>query len=101
MHLAELWAIHDGLDLSQELGYCDIIVEFDALSIVSISDSVITNQLLPLIVDCRSRLGRHWQVDLRSIYREADCAADFMVKSACDQNLLFCTYLCHSYQVVA
>ena len=56
----ELWVLGDGLELVVALGLTHVIIELDALIVVSILNSS-TNVhpcLLPLVDDCRSLLRR-------------------------------------------
>ena len=55
--LAELWALRDGLRLAKELGFQQLIIELDALSVVILMNNESENLLTePLLTDCRNLL---------------------------------------------
>jgi len=53
--VAELWALRDGLAIAKELGFNNIIVELDALSVVMLMNNNFVNLLMePLLTYCRN-----------------------------------------------
>ena len=79
--IAELWALRDGLLLAKEMGFNNIIIEMDALSVVLLMKNNTANLLMePLLTDCRNLLSEIPNKQIVHIYREANQCADALAK---------------------
>ena len=71
--LAELWAPRDGLLLAKELGFQQLIIELDALSVVILMNNESENLLMePLLTDCRNLLKEISSKRVIHAFREAN-----------------------------
>ena len=79
--IAELWALRDGLLLAKEMGFNNIIIEMDALSVVFLMKNNTANLLMePLLTDCRNLLSEIPNKQIVHIYREANQCIDALAK---------------------
>ena len=71
--LVELWALRDGLLLAKELGFQQLIIELDALSVVILMNNETENLLMePLLTDCRNLLKEIPNKRVVHAFREAN-----------------------------
>ena len=71
--MAELWALRDGLLLAKELGFQQLIIELDALSVVILMNNETENLLMePLLTDCRNLLKEISSKRVIHAFREAN-----------------------------
>ena len=75
---AKLWGLRDGLTPCNNLNFFALIVELDAKVIVDIVHNVNyeNNILSPILDDCRQLMSRFDQVQIKHVYRQANCCAD-------------------------
>ena len=79
--MAELWALRDGLRLAKELGFQQLIIELDALSVVILMNNESENLLTePLLTDCRNLLKEIPNKRAIHAFREANQCADALAK---------------------
>ena len=79
--LAELWALRDELLLAKELGFQQLIIELDALSVVILMNNETENLLMePLLTDCRNLLKEIPNKRVIHAFREANQCADALAK---------------------
>ena len=79
--MAELWVLRDGLILTREMGLNNLIIELDALSVVTLMNNDSTNLLMePLFTDCRNLLKEISNKRVIHTYREDNQCADALVK---------------------
>ena len=78
----ELWGLWNGLTLCSNLNISALIVELDAKVIVDIFHNVNyeNNVLSPILDDCRQLMSRFFQVQVKHIYRQANCYADALAR---------------------
>ena len=82
-NMAELEAVRQGLLLAWELGFKFIQLEIDSITILSWltdTNSTYPPDVLSLICDCRSLIGRVWEMQARNIYHEANKCTDALAK---------------------
>ncbi|EOY24207.1 Non-LTR retroelement reverse transcriptase [Theobroma cacao] len=84
----ELWGFYKGLQLAWERGFRKVKLQSDNKAMVqAISfSSVHPCSNLDLIRAIKGMLGRHWEVNISHIYREANTTADFMSNLGFDLN---------------
>ena len=91
--IAELWALRDGLLLAKEMGFNNIIIEMDILSVVLLMNNNTANLLMePLLTDCRNLLSEIPNKQIVHIYREANQCVDALAKlgaSSVDSFVIF------------
>ena len=80
--LAELWALHDGLNMYLKHNFATVEVEIDAKAIVdAISNPNYTNLFVsPLMDDCKLLVSRIPQICFRHCYCEANRCIDALVR---------------------
>lgn len=80
--LAELWALHDGLQLCLHIQAQAVLIELDSKTIVDAFNSQAhSNTFVSSIMDdCRHMIPRIPQTRIRHIYSEANKCADFLAK---------------------
>ena len=79
--MAELWALRDRLMLAKELGINNLIVEFDASSVVLLMKNSTCNLLMELLLtDCRNLLKAFPNTQVVHAYREANQCTDTLAK---------------------
>ena len=93
---AELWGLRDGLTLCNNLNISSLIVELDAKVIVDIFHNVNyeNNVLSPILDDCRQLMSRFDQVQVKHIYRQANCYADALARMGAEQDSSFLYFPC-------
>lgn len=82
--LVELWAIFHGIDLALHLGCVALIIESDCnyvIDLISNASDSTTHHYSPLIIQCRSKLGRIQQYKLQHTVKEGNFCADTLAKS--------------------
>ncbi|KAK4273392.1 hypothetical protein QN277_021805 [Acacia crassicarpa] len=85
---AEEWAIVEGLQTVWDLGFRKIILESDADYTVNLlldNDCVSCSNL---ILRARELLSLNWQVDVRSISRDANRIADALAKKGISDSVI-------------
>ncbi|CAN1801232.1 Putative ribonuclease H protein At1g65750, partial [Linum perenne] len=77
---AELRGIVEGLKLAWDLGIRKIAVQTDSRAAISIleQDMHMVRQHAALVADFHELRSRNWEVSLSHVYREANCAADYL-----------------------
>ncbi|CAN1128518.1 Putative ribonuclease H protein At1g65750, partial [Linum perenne] len=77
---AELRGIVEGLKLAWDLGIRKITVQTDSRAAISIleQDMHMVRQHAALVADFHELRSRNWEVSLSHVYREANCAADYL-----------------------
>ncbi|CAN0824496.1 Putative ribonuclease H protein At1g65750, partial [Linum grandiflorum] len=82
--LTEMQAIVNGMQLAWTLGIRRLQVQFDSRTAISIlsKDSELRHQHAALVIQFKE-----WEVTLNHIYREANCAADYLANL--DHFLMF------------
>ena len=74
-------ALRDGLLLAKELGFQQLIIELDALSVVILMNNETENLLMePLLTDCRNLLKEIPNKRVIHAFREANQCADALAK---------------------
>ncbi|KAL9436757.1 hypothetical protein AB3S75_022742 [Citrus x aurantiifolia] len=78
---AELWGMLHGLRIAWDHGFRRLQVGVDNKSIVHILDRAHppANENAILVKAIRELLARDWIVRMEHVYREVNCAADFLV----------------------
>ena len=82
-NIAKLVAVRQGLLLAWELGFKFVQLEIDSITILSWltdTNSTYPPDVLSLICDCRSLIGRVWEMQARNIYHEANKCTDALAK---------------------
>ena len=75
--MVELWVLRDGLILAREMRLNNLIIELDALSVVTLMNNDFDNLLMePLLTDCRNLLKEIPNKRVIHIYREANQCVD-------------------------
>ena len=98
--LAEHWALRDGLLLAKELGFQQLIIELDALSVVILMNNETENLLMePLLTDCRNLLKEIPNKRVVHAFREANQCADALAKLG-SQSLYSFAVFCNPPPVV-
>ena len=98
--LAELWALRDGLRLAKELGFQQLIIELDALSVVILMNNESENLLMePLLIDCRNLLKEIPNKRVIHAFCEANQCADALAKLG-SQTLYSFAVFCNPPPVV-
>lgn len=92
---AELWPVFDGLNMSWDLNFKNVILKSDATWIVHLmTNSVTTDMLLsPFIINCRNLLAKLWTVLVRHTFREGNQVTDSVAKAAVAQESVLTVYL--------
>ena len=91
--MAELWALRDGLILAREMGLNNLIIELDALSVVTLMNNDSANLLMELLLtDCRNLLKEIPNKRVIHTYREANQCADALVKLGANSLSSFVTH---------
>ena len=79
---AELWAIHDGINLCIDLNLTNVVIELDAKIVVNLllkeEGNTIDNDVI--IVDCKEGLWRIPRVWVQHCFREANKCADALAR---------------------
>lgn len=80
--LAELWALHDGLQLCLQIQAQAVLIELDSKTILDAFNSQAYSSTIvsSIMDDCRHMILRIPQTCLRHIYREANRCADYLAK---------------------
>ena len=79
--MAELWTLRDGLILAREMGLNNLIIELDALTVVTLMNNVSANLLMePLLTDYRNLLKEISNKRVIHTYRENNQCADVSAK---------------------
>ena len=87
---AELWAVHDGLQLTWNTGIRRVVLESDSKVVVKLikngSGGVDTHY--NLIMQIKAMLGREWDVEILHVHREANYVADWLTNFGLGRDLL-------------
>ncbi|CAN1799977.1 Putative ribonuclease H protein At1g65750 [Linum perenne] len=77
---AKLPGIVEGLKLAWELGTRKISVQTDSRAVISIleHDMQMVRQHAVLVADFHELRSRNWEISLSHVYREANCASDYL-----------------------
>ncbi|KAL0016799.1 hypothetical protein SO802_003868 [Lithocarpus litseifolius] len=80
--MAELWALHDGLQLCLQLNAHSVNIELDAKVIVdALNSPTPLNSTVPSILEeCRHLANQILQKSFRHIYKEANKCTDFLAR---------------------
>ena len=98
--ISELWALRDGLNLAMELGLNNLIIELDALSVVTLLNNDSENLLMePSLTDCRNLLKAIPNKRITHTYREANQCANALAKLEANSLLSFVVF-CNPLSVV-
>lgn len=81
-NIAKLWAIRQGLLLVWYLGFKFVYLETNSTTVITwlIIDGISSQDVVPLISDCRNLMAQAWAIHLLHIYREANEFADALAK---------------------
>ena len=90
--MAELWALHDGLQLCLQIHTQAMLIELDSKTIVEAfnlqahSNTFISS----MIEDCKHMISRIPQTRIRHIFREANRCVDFLAKlgTSCEDDII-------------
>ena len=93
-------ALRDGLLLAKELGFQQLIIELNALSVVILMNNETENLLMePLLTDCRNLLKEIPNKRVIHAFREANQCADALAKLG-PQSLYSFAVFCNPPPVV-
>ena len=96
---AERWALHNGLQLCQQMSVCAVLIELDAKSLVDVlNNSTYSNVVIsPLLDDCKLLISQISQVRVKHTYQEANKCADSLAYLGLYQSVDF---IVHSIPLV-
>ena len=90
--MAELWALHDGLQLCLQIHTQAVLIELDSKTIVEAFNSQAHSNTFtsPMIEDCKHMISRIPQTWVRHIFREANRCANYLAKlgTSCEDDFI-------------
>ena len=91
---ANLWTLHDGINLAKSIGITKLIIECDATEAVKLlSSNSYSNRLFNLILnDYRSSIWAFQEIKIQHCFREANKAIDLLAKVGYYQATPLLTY---------